>query len=300
MNSEKRSIALGAFDGLHRGHRAVLERALDCGEYLPAALTFAASPSGEPSLLTGEDREALLRRAGFREVYTLRFEDVRDIPAETFFRDYLLGRWQGGRFACGEDFRFGRSAEGDAGLLQALCKAAGAEFQVAPPVTDDAGKISSTRIRQAVEAGDMETANRLLGRPFGFAGEVIHGNHLGTGLGTPTLNQAYPKALAAAKFGVYAAWCRTPMGDRYGVTNIGVKPTVGSDRVLAETWLPGFSGNLYGKRVRIFLLGFIRPERKFPSLDALRAEILQNAEQARAMAARYPLATWPEQELLGP
>ena len=130
-----------------------------------------------------------------------------------------------------------------------------------PPVLEDGEKVSSTRIRAAVEAADIPLANRLLGRPFGFSLEVIHGNHIGTGLGTPTINQAIPDNFVLPKFGVYASWVR--VGGKYfaGVTNIGLKPTVGSDRVLSETWMPDFSGDLYGKRVRLFLLRFLRPEK---------------------------------------
>ena len=115
-----------------------------------------------------------------------------------------------------------------------------------PPVLEGGEKVSSTRIRAAVEAGDIPLANRLLGRPFGFSLEVIHGNHIGTGLGTPTINQALPEGFVLPRFGVYASWVRIDGRYYYGVTNIGVKPTVGSDRVLAETWMPEFSGDLYG------------------------------------------------------
>ena len=148
--------------------------------------------------------------------------------------------------------------------------------------------MSSTRIRAAVEAADIPLANRLLGRPFGFSLEVIHGNHIGTGLGTPTINQAIPDNFVLPKFGVYASWVR--VGGKYfaGVTNIGLKPTVGSDRVLSETWMPDFSGDLYGKRVRLFLLRFLRPEKKFGSLQELKEEISKNARQAKEIARACP------------
>ena len=148
--------------------------------------------------------------------------------------------------------------------------------------------MSSTRIRAAVEAADIPLANRLLGRPFGFSLEVIHGNHIGTGLGTPTINQAIPDNFVLPKFGVYASWVR--VGGKYfaGVTNIGLKPTVGSDRVLSETWMPDFSGDLYGKRVRLFLLRFLRPEKKFGSLQELKEEISKNTRQAKEIARACP------------
>ena len=169
------------------------------------------------------------------------------------------------------------------GLLRELCQKHGVGLTVLPPVSEDGEKISSSRIRRAVEGGDIPTANRLLGRPFGFQLEVIHGNHIGTGLGTPTINQALPENFVRPRFGVYAAWCLVEGSPYFGVCNIGVKPTVGSDRVLAETWMPEFSGDLYGERVRVELVEFLRPERKFDSLEELKAAIQANGEQARAL-----------------
>ena len=122
---------------------------------------------------------------------------------------------------------------------------------------------------------------------------MIHGNHIGTGLGTPTINQAIPEGFVLPRFGVYASWCRVGGQFFYGVTNVGVKPTVGSDKVLAETWMPEFSGDLYGKRVRVFLLEFLRPERKFASLEELKAAITHNGRQAQAVAARTPPPAFP-------
>ena len=297
MNIQKRSIALGSFDGLHVGHQAVLAAAF-FPDFTPTVLTFQQSPSGEPLLLPSDDRRALLTRRGFSEIYTLNFEEVKDTPAEVFAEDFLFGVCGANRLVCGKDFRFGKGAKGNADLLAALCTEKGAQLLVIPPVMENGEKISSTRIRKAIEAGDIAAANQLLGRPFGFAGEVIHGNHLGTGLGTPTINQAYPERLTVPRFGVYAAWCRVDGEDYFGVTNIGVKPTVGSDRVLAETWMPDFSGDIYGKQVRLFLLDFIRPERRFDSLEELKAVILQNAEQAREIAVENTLSAWNPEEIL--
>ena len=130
----------------------------------------------------------------------------------------------------------------------------------------------------------MPQASRLLGRPFGFTLEVIHGNHIGgSKLGTPTINQALPEELIFPRFGVYAAWCRVEGERFYGVCNVGIKPTVGSDRVLAETWMPDFAGDLYGKEIQVELVEFLRPERKFDSLEELKAAIKKNGEQARAL-----------------
>ena len=281
------SLALGAFDGLHPGHLAVIKAALQGG--LPAAVfTFPSAPSGEPAVVTGEDKARLLAGLGVGRVHSVEFEALRNMEASGFVEQVLFQKINACRLCCGEDFRFGRGAAGDTALLRALCDSRGVELQVVPPVKLDGEKISSTRIRQAVEAGEIPQANRLLGRPFGFALEVIHGNHIGRGLGTPTINQALPSGFVLPRFGVYAAWCQVEGAFYYGVCNIGVKPTVGSDRVLAETWMPEFQGDVYGRRVRLFLLDFIRPERKFAGLEELKREIFRNAQAARAITQAMP------------
>ena len=291
------SLALGAFDGLHRGHMAVIRRACAPGEggrrLQPAVFTFSRSPAGNSAVLTGRDKERLLEDAGVEVLYSLEFSQVKDWEAEAFVEQVLFETCAAQRLCCVEDFRFGRGARGDTALLQTLCDRRGVELTVVPPVKEGGEKVSSTRIRAAVEAGDISLANRLLGRPFGFSLEVIHGNHIGTGLGTPTINQAIPEGFVLPRFGVYASWCRVGGEYFYGVTNVGVKPTVGSDRVLAETWMPEFQGDLYGKRVRVFLLEFLRPEKKFGSLEELKAAIQTNGEQAKEVAAQVPPPYFP-------
>lgn len=291
------SLALGAFDGLHRGHMAVIRRACAPGEggrrLQPAVFTFSRSPAGNSAVLTGRDKERLLEDAGVEVLYSLEFSQVKDWEAEAFVEQVLFETCAARRLCCGEDFRFGRGTRGDTALLQTLCDRRGVELTVVPPVKEGGEKVSSTRIRAAVEAGDISLANRLLGRPFGFSLEVIHGNHIGTGLGTPTINQAIPEGFVLPRFGVYASWCRVGGEYFYGVTNVGVKPTVGSDRVLAETWMPEFQGDLYGKRVRVFLLEFLRPEKKFGSLEELKAAIQTNGEQAKEVAAQVPPPYFP-------
>lgn len=281
------SLALGTFDGLHRGHMAVLKAALD-SPLETAVFTFRRAPSGEPAVMTDEDKAALLESLGANRMYAVDFAAMKDMDAQAFVRKTLFQRINARRLCCGEDFRFGRGAAGDTALLRELCWERGAELFVTPPVELDGEKISSTRIRKAVEAGNISLANRLLGRPFGFRLEVVHGNHIGTGLGTPTINQALPQGFVLPRFGVYAAWCQVGKEFFYGVCNIGVKPTVGSDQVLAETWMPDFHGDLYGQKVRLFLLEFIRPEKKFSSLKELKEEICRNARTASAIAQAAP------------
>lgn len=285
------SMALGAFDGLHCGHMAVIHAACAPGKegqrWEPAVFTFRTSPSGNSAVLTGRDKERILEHTGIQTLYSLEFQEVRDWEAETFVREVIFGKCNARRLCCGEDFRFGKDAKGDVTLLRRLCEEKGVELYVVPAVMDGGEKVSSTRIRKAVEEGNIPLANRLLGRPFGFSLEVIHGNHIGGSLlGTPTINQAIPEGFVLPRFGVYASWCRVGGQYFYGVTDVGVKPTVGSDKVLAETWMPDFTGDLYGKRVRVFLLEFLRPERKFDSLEELKAAIEKNGLEAKEVISR--------------
>lgn len=283
--NEGTAVALGAFDGLHCGHMAVLNAA-KASPYAHCwgVFTFAAPPFQKPELLLQADKRELLQEMGAAFVLAPRFEEISEMPAEDFAEKILFTKLSAKRICCGEDFRFGKGAEGDTALLSTLCAKHGAELVIVPPVEDSEGKISSTRIRAAIEEGNIELANRLLGREYQYTLPVIHGNHIGTGLGTPTLNQAMPQEMLLPPFGVYASLAFANGGWHFGVTNIGVKPTVGSDKVLSETWLPKFSGDLYGKQVKILLLSFLRAERKFASLDELREEIQKNAVQAEKIA----------------
>ncbi len=284
------ALALGSFDGLHQGHMDVLRAALSTAQPGGAGVvTFETSPSGQPGLLSAEEKVQILEEMGMQELYSFEFSGIRTLSAGDFVTGVLFDRFHARELYCGEDFRFGRDALGNTELLRKLCAANGAELFVIPTRSDGGEKISSTRIRRAVENGDIPLANRLLGRPFCYAPEVIHGNHLGTGMGTPTMNQLYPETLVCPPFGVYASLVHVEGRACAGVTNIGVKPTVGSDRVLSETWIPDFSGDLYHKRVRVELLEFIRPERKFDSLEELGAEIRKNARQAKEIVkTKFP------------
>lgn len=281
------AVALGNFDGLHRGHAEVIRAAVRAENLLPVVFTFTENPHPAAQLTTFREKRLIMQGLGVKKLIAVDFDEVRNMQAEEFVTELLLKRCNARRLSCGEDFRFGKGAKGDVALLKALCKEHGAEVEIVPSALSGGEKISSTRIRSAIEQGDIREANQMLGRAFAYSFEVIHGNHIGRGLGTPTINQALPENFVLPRFGVYATVARID-GEHYyyGVTNIGVKPTVGSDYALSETWMPEFRGDLYGKRVRLFLLDFIRPERKFPSLEEMKEEILRNAETAKAITAK--------------
>lgn len=290
------AVALGSFDGLHPGHREVISRTLaaESRGLTPTVFTFTENPkAGEESfgglLLPEEEKIRLLGGLGVKRLYLVEFEAIRGLSPEDFVSGILADVCRAELVCCGFNFTFGRGGRAGSSELQSLCSARGIETSVSEPVSAEGGPVSSTRIRKLLADGKPDEAARLLGRPFAYESPVIAGRRLGRKLGTPTLNQAVPPELVRPKFGVYVS--AVSFGDTitFGVTNVGVKPTVGSDAVLAETWMPAYQGpGLYGRTVRTALLEFLRPEMKFGSLEELKAAILHNGEQAERCFREHP------------
>lgn len=282
--------SLGFFDGVHIGHRALLNmgqriaRQFDCAA---GAVTFSSHPdtlvSGSTPVLinTPEDRERLLGQ-WTDTVVTLPFDrQMCSTPWENFLN--LLRREYGAAgFVCGDDFRFGARGEGNWSLLMQYCDREQLPCAVIPEQTVDGRRVSSTRIRTLLESGEVEKARQLLGHPHILTGQVIHGKQLGRTLGIPTANLRLPEGLAVPRFGVYA--CRVALdGAIYpAVTNVGTRPTVEGHGITVEPWILDFEGDLYGREITLEFYQFLRPEQKFASLEAMQAEIRANAEQTKA------------------
>ncbi|MBR4889248.1 MAG: bifunctional riboflavin kinase/FAD synthetase [Clostridia bacterium] len=289
------AVALGTFDGLHPGHCRVIDAAVNAPGLVPAVFTFRDVPAASfgrhvPKLADDAEKARLLEERGVQAVFLVSFADVRYMQPEDFIDYLLLEKLNAKHVVCGFNFRFGAGGRGDIAMLRERCAAAGVTVEVVPPFELEGAPVSSSRIRACIEAGRVEEANRLLGRRFGYAYEVIHGRQLGRTIGVPTINQRMPEELVVPKFGVYATVVTCGDTEYLGVTNIGVKPTVGSDYVVSETWIPSFNGDLYGTSPRVELLSFIRPERKFARLEELQQEILENEKQARKIALQMGLA----------
>ena len=182
---------------------------------------------------------------------------------EEFVEQILVGVCNAKRVYCGFNFHFGKGGSGTAQQLRSLCISYGIVVEIIPQILVDGETVSSTRIRRLIGQGEMEEAEALLGHPFGYTLEVCHGRKLGRTIGVPTMNQHLPEGLVQPKFGVYASLISLEKRNYYGVTNVGVKPTVGSDCVVSATWIPCFHGDLYGKMVDVYLLKFLRPEGNF-------------------------------------
>ena len=282
-------VALGFFDGVHRGHQALLEACCRMAEQYgcsPAAVTFDLPPSAvllgrAPNMITTlSDRTRLLEKFGMAHVQILPATAATlSQPWKTFLEN-LTAQGAAG-FVCGEDFRFGHGGEGTAEILQAFAKEQGLPCCVVPEQRLDGEKISSTRIRRLIEDGETEYANSLLGHPHILTGTVVPGRQLGRTIGIPTANLQLPPELLTPKFGVYACMAHVEDESDIAVTNIGTRPTVEGEGVTVEAWLPDFQGDLYGKTLTLEFYKFLRPEKKFADLEALKAQIRQDAAETR-------------------
>ena len=294
----KRVIALGFFDGIHIGHAALLrrtkERAAEIGA-VPSALSFDVHPDtlvfgrDVPLINSAAGRADIIRRLfGIESVIFIHFDRaVMQMPWQDFVQT-LITEMDAAWFVVGHDFRFGWKGEGTAERLKAYCAECGLGCDIIPAVTLDGRVVSSTHIRELIAAGDMETANRFLGHPHMLIDTVHYGYRLGTKMGTPTINMRFPEGVIVPRFGVYAAKAFLEDGSEHmAVTNVGVRPTVsGENRVSVESYILDFSGNLYDRQVRIEFHAFLRPEQKFEGVDALKAQILKDAETTRAYFAK--------------
>ncbi len=293
--TQPQAVALGFFDGVHLGHQELLRKLSEMAEARglnPAVFTFADHPkrgakSSFPGLImTQDERIRHLEANGLRTIYMAPADPrVLDLTPADFIEEILKKRLQSRLIICGEDFRFGNKAAGDVATLRAH---AGGDYElcVIPDLYAGGDVISSTRIREALLAGEMETAAEMLGHPFYYKSTVVQGKKLGRRLGFPTVNMPIDDGLVVARTGVYASrvWIG---GDTYcGISNVGYKPTVG-DFVTpsVETYLYDYDGDLYGVTLRVDLLHHFRDEQKFATVDEMRDTVLADKDNVRRWLA---------------
>lgn len=269
----KNAIALGTFDGLHKGHLAVLTMP-DC--YNKIALTFVVPPkavmSGEPQMLmTFAEKAKRLKKMGIKAV-KLDFGEISTMSAEDFLES-IKKDFNPTYISCGFNYRFGKGGKGDTSLLEAFCRKNNITFKVCAPVTEEGKTVSSSRIREYLKNGDVECANRFLSEPFFYETEVLHGDGRGKTLGFPTINQKYPENLTPLKFGVYRTEITVDNKKYTGLTDIGNRPTYPVDYIISETFIKDFSGDAYGKTVKVTPIKFLRPEIKFESFEELKEQL---------------------------
>ncbi len=286
------AITIGVFDGVHRGHRKVIEEltARAAAEQLDTvALTFdrhpleVVAPEKVPRLLTSvEDRLGVFERLGVDVAGVLPFDEVRNMEAESFVEGVLVRALGARLVAVGTDFRFGHDRRGDTGLLERMGGQLGFEVDEVPLLSEGEGPMSSTRIRAMLEAGDVATAGEALGRRFALAGVVVHGEGRGRSIGIPTANLELDDRLALPATGVYAAFADVGVNTHEAVVNIGFRPTFGGKRLTVEAHLLDVRSDLdlYGELLTLHFVDRIRPEHRFSGPEELVAQIHADIEAA--------------------
>ena len=290
-------VALGTFDGVHLGHRAILGTAVTHAREAglqALACTFEQHPieilqpaRAPRSITTVEERLALIAETGVDGVVVLSFTpELAAVEPEAFVKEVLLGRLRAQQIVVGFNHRFGRGARGDAGLLQELASRLGFQAHVVPPLTVGGVPVSSTEVRTALQRGDVVAAARFLGRPYAIGGTVTSGAGRGRTLGFPTANLA-PDGNLLIPRGVYGCLAHVDGVVHPTVVNIGVRPTFAETTLAIEAHLLDFTGDLYGRRMRLDFMLHLREEMRFPSVEDLKAQIARDVEAARAgLAAR--------------
>lgn len=280
---KKTAVTLGKLDGLHRGHKKLLSQVLEKKEEgrLSAIFTFHIPPNNVLNgtkrrlILTNEERAELIRQSGIDILFECPFtKETAGMEPERFVEDILLGQMNAEYIVVGSDFHFGHNRAGDVSLLDKLSKKYGFQLVALTKEQYEGRDISSTYIRELLSEGKMELAGKLLGYPYFITGEVTAGKQLGRKLGIPTINQIPKEIKLLPPDGVYASKVIFNNKEYRAMTNIGVHPTV--DRTPArnvETYLFDFDGELYGENVKVELLSFERPEKKFASVDKLKAQL---------------------------
>lgn len=293
------ALTIGNFDGVHLGHaqlfREVVRAAKSAG-LVPTAVTFDPHPKEffNPNfkldrISTLRDRIIAMKQCGIEQVCILPFNaQMASLGPEEFVDQVLVGQLNAKQVWVGDDFRFGARRAGDFQLLKQLGEQKHILVNDLAEVQTHGARVSSSNVREALKAGNIAKAGEMLGHPLVFSGHIIHGKKLGRTLGFPTMN-LYVKGRASALSGILAVWVHGLQQEPLpAVASLGVRPTVEqSNIILLETFIPGWKGDAYGKCLRIEVLGHIRPEAHFDSLDALVVQMHQDTEQAMALLAQH-------------
>ena len=284
-------LVLGTFDGVHLGHQALLMKGGELARErncLLAVCTFEPHPLrvlrpevAPPLLTTLPERAALMAGYGVECLCVTTFTRSRAAQSAEEYMAELRRLYRPAAVVCGYNFTFGQGGRGHGETL----REAGFETVIVPEVTLDGAGVSSTRVRQALQAGDLSLATRLLGHAYTLTGRVADGKHIGRAMGFPTANVTVPRGKVLPAFGVYACWLETAQGYYPAVVNVGRHPTLPEGDVTVEAYALDASLSLYGQRVRLTFLRFQRPERTFDGMEALQAQIARDTEECRAYFA---------------
>lgn len=290
VTAECCAAALGFFDGVHLGHRAVIAAANEWAAAHGAEtavftfdLPLGSRVKAGGRLLSDDEKHRRLASVGVRHCVQPPFEAFRDLSPEQFVDELLVGVCRAKAVFCGDNFTFGKNKAGTAALLVQLCAQRGIEAHILPMALYEGQPVSSTRIRAALAEGKIEQVNAMLGEDYCIDFAVRHGQQLGRTLGFPTINQIYPAGMQMPKSGVYITQVMLEDGSLHpGATGLGSRPTVGGEGITCETFLPGFSGQLYGSRVRLRFCSWLKPTVKFDTLAQLTDYVSSAADAALA------------------
>lgn len=282
------SIALGFFDGVHIAHQKIIKTAVnfaDKNSLLPIVLTFDKSPleilypEKMRYITTLATKQKIIESLGARAEFLPVSKDFLNMSPEDFIKEVLVGKYNAKHIVCGYDYHFGKGGKGTTSLLTKMGESLGFSVEILDCEVLWGKKISSSRIRELISCGEIKKANELLGRNFSLEGTVCEGKHLGRTLGFPTANVFFDKLTVIPRKGVYKTTVMTDGKKFPAITNAGINPTVGSEALRTETYIPDFDGNLYEKNITIEFIDFIRPEIKFESIEALRLQIKKDVER---------------------
>lgn len=284
------AVALGSFDGLHKGHKAVIACALSKKErgLVPTVLLFDTHPlltltgTAPDEILQNDLRDEKLIALGVK-IEHISFSEIRDYTPTEFFEKVILDKLNAGAVCCGENYQFGKGGVGGVAELKELCKFNSVDFTSVPLVSFEGSPISSTRIRTALVCGDIIKANEMLGYEFSYKRIVKSGFQRGRLLGAPTINQYFGTGAVVPKYGVYASVTVVDGCEYPSVTNIGLRPTFENDDPRSETCIIGFDGNLYGCYIEVKLIDYMRGEIRFNSMEALSNQISADAEKSKQL-----------------
>ncbi len=289
----KTALALGTFDGLHKGHKAVIACALSKKErgLIPLVMLFDAHPllalTGKaPDMLLQDDlRTEMLENTGAK-TEVISFSEIKNFTPEEFFEKIVIKKLNAGFVCCGENYTFGRYGAGTCETLEKLCRKHGIGFECVPLVKYRNSPVNSSRVRKCIQCGNIREANRLLGYEFRYRSVVRSGFQRGRLLGAPTINQYFDEGFCIPKPGVYASVTIIDGREYPSVTNIGYRPTYENNDFRSETCIIGFDGNLYGQNLEVRLLDRIRDEKRFNSDEALSNQIQLDAAESRRIFRR--------------
>lgn len=284
-------VALGCFDGVHRGHAAVISEARRRADELHVACTvwtFAAPPKNyfvpgsTPLLSDPAEKQITVEKLGADLFLCVPFDErIASLSPADFIGTLICKQLRARHLVCGFNFTFGAGGAGNTDTLRNLCREHGVGLTVVEPVMEGGEPVSSSRIRALITEGDVALAEKLLGRPYSLLAPVVQGQHLARRLGFPTANQLFPAGYAVPRYGVYVSRAEWNGKAAYGITNIGIRPTVEGHQLCAETHIFDEQADLYGKEVRTSLLHFIRPETRFPSVEKLSRQVHSDIQTAR-------------------